>query len=781
MPHTRIALLMAAVPLLALIFAGRLVMLQVVEHEEHVQRAERIRMTSTLVPPRRASIVDRHGVVLAEDVPSWKLELNYWLFTEPENVLKRVDYRDGVPGMTAAERHELEEYVTALAKDKARGGSRQARFLRTWPGRTSATLLPAPYHEFKLPLERKLARRLERSVEELRAGRELLRREIAASLEQLARIVEVEPRELHERFELVERAVDAKLYEMFEGEARRTKAYQEIVRMGSNAGYWNDRARAERRSGRPRERWQWQSNPLVLATELERTRIETVVELDRIFFGVRTRAGTRRVYPHGELACHVLGYLRPVDRVGFSGDDEDGVTLDDSPYYRRLAEHAERDVGEEFIARHFRNAEAFQQRFRYDLMRHSVGVVGLERAYEARLTGRFGASVVERDVRARSQRLLDEVTPQAAEPLELTLDARLQRRAQDSLGHAFQRWATPGAAVLLDVHTGEVLALASSPTYDLNRFGGSSLEDRDYVRRLLDGEVEHGKPLINRAVNATSLPPGSVMKVLSGIAVVEEGLVAGPDFRSGELIDGRWSRVRELPWLRNRFSCHVFLGRVIGLVEALERSSNEYFYEEGHRLGYERLAAWARRFGFGEPTGIDLDSDPRGWRPTQDPDRFEAALTAIGQGTMQSSPLQLARFTAGVATRGTLPAPRLVREAVDPTAARHVEVAPATWNAVHEGMRRVVHGAAGTARGARGFLEPDVSLRDVNAAAKTGTAQTGRTRDGESLNHAWIAAYAPYDEPQVAVVVFIEDTFGYGGTRAAPVAIDLLHATFNAE
>lgn len=743
MPQARISVLIALVVVAAAILTGRLVQLQMIEHDRHAQRAETVRMRKILVPGRRATILDRQGRVLAVDEPRWDLHLNYWLFTEPENILARIEYRGGVPGFTPAETAQLLAILQPLAAKKAdRHVSRPKRFRETWPGRMHP----------------------------------LVRREIEATVVQLAGILAtpIEPMRAH--LQRIEAEVNALLAEKTQKE---TEQYLTIVRLGSNVGHWDDLAREERRRERNAVAWRYQTNPLIFAQDLDRRRVETVVELDRVFCGMSFEPRAHRRYPLGATLSHVLGYLREVDRIGFTPASGESDSPLNSPHFRAILQRAIADVGDEFVSAHFRSEEYFERAFRWRLMNCPSGVVGLERFYDGRLQGRFGASVVERDVHARLQRKIDEVQPAASPDVRLSVDVAVQQAAEQALAEIFARTECPGAAVMIDARTGEILAIASFPNFDLNRLMGRSADDRAYMHDLFANGDEHRQPMFNRAVHAT-VPPGSVFKIITGIAAAESGVTRGPDFYGTCPCTGVWQGRGRVGFSRG-FTCHGGQGcGNLSLVTALERSCNIYFHDVADRMGYARLRDWSEKFGLGEKTGVDFSEfDP--WRTSRDgrldnrfypvspATRAEAALNGIGQGKMLVTPLQIARVMAGVAMEGALPTPHLLRGEGEFAPTYVADVRPEVWQATKEGLRRVVVGAQGTARDIR-------DLRRFRAAGKTGTAQTGRKVDGRDLHYAWFSGYAPAEAPVVAFAVYVEDTTDYGGTIAAPVAVKMLEA-----
>ncbi|MBO8141851.1 MAG: penicillin-binding protein 2 [Firmicutes bacterium] len=414
-----------------------------------------------------------------------------------------------------------------------------------------------------------------------------------------------------------------------------------------------------------------------------------------------------------------------------------------------------------------------------------VGRTGIERAYEPYLRGERGFQQVEVNALSRPIRVLGSVPPVPGHDLVLTIDLDLQRAAARILEEQIQflesdpgRRSPPGggAAVVLDVKTGAVRALVSYPGYDPNRF--LSGERGAYFAAL---EQDSRRPLFNRAIRG-AYAPGSAFKPVTLLAALEQG-VTRPDetyVATGVAeIGGRlfrdWTVARGLP-----------PAGPVDAVAALERSVNDYFYVMGTRAGIQAIAETARALGLGRPAGLDIHPpeaagiipDPA-WKRAHRRELWypgDTANVSIGQGDLQVSPLQMAMLYAGLANRGTVYAPYLVQAVIAPDGTpvferkprvlTALEASAASWDTVHRGLLAVVSGSRGTARQAfAGFPIP--------VAGKTGSAQVG----GDRETHAWFAAYAPADEPEVAVAVLIENGGG-GGSAAAPAACRVLAAYF---
>lgn len=402
-----------------------------------------------------------------------------------------------------------------------------------------------------------------------------------------------------------------------------------------------------------------------------------------------------------------------------------------------------------------------------------VGQAGVEYAYNDRLMGTDGVRHVIVNSLGREIETVREVSPVEGGNLQLTIDADLQRAAEE----AFEAAGFDGAAAVLDPRSGEVLALVSRPAYDPNVFAAGV--DAAAWTALTDDPLE---PLRNRALQGR-YAPGSTFKVVLAVAALEEGVVEPDDrlvCRGGAVFHGRF------------FACHAAHGSV-DLPSALARSCNTYFYRLGQRLGIDAIHEWATALGLGRLTGIDLPHEARGlipsreWKRAAHGERWYAGETisvAIGQGQVAVTPLSMAVMMSAVANGGRVFTPRLLRGAfgggtaparVEFPAPSVVRLRPETVAAVRRGLWLAVNGA-GTARRAR------LPGRDV--IGKTGTAQvvslSGRRaaegRSGRDLrDHGWFVFAAPRDEPRIAGAVFAEH--GEHGYLAAPVARHVL-ATF---
>lgn len=414
-----------------------------------------------------------------------------------------------------------------------------------------------------------------------------------------------------------------------------------------------------------------------------------------------------------------------------------------------------------------------------------VGQTGLEARLERHLRGRDGGRNVVVDAAGREVEVLDEVAPVPGGRAVLSIDLDLQRAAEEAfLDVPEGEPAHMGAAVALDVHTGDVLVLASRPSYDPNAFAGGI--DAATWKSLTGDEWD---PLQNRAIQ-NHYPPGSTHKAIVAAALLEEGVV------------GRGTRVFCPGFFRHGgriYRCWKRGGHgSVDIHRALRESCDVFFYTFGVQLGIDRLARYAESFGLGHRTGIGLPGEAPGLVPSSEwkKRRFgepwypgETVSAAIGQGFNLYTPLQLAVAYAAIANGGTVLEPRLllrlesldgeVVEAFEPGPPERTLAGPDALASVRRGLEAVVnepHGTGGRAR-----------LPDVHVAGKTGTAQVVRLEQTEGLeeqeipmryrDHAWFGAFAPAEAPEIAVAVFVEHGL-HGSTTAAPIARRILERYF---
>jgi len=435
---------------------------------------------------------------------------------------------------------------------------------------------------------------------------------------------------------------------------------------------------------------------------------------------IKIHTGTARYYPYGSAAAHALGYVQNV-----SPDPEE---LPDD------------------------GLKTFT-------FKKKIGKTGLERTFNNRLSGTAGTEIWRVDPLGFQDTRLEMVAPQQGENLITSIDIDIQLAAETALGER------KGAAVAIDVKTGEVLTIASHPAFDLNTLS-------PYIPRKTFDEINERGAWLNRAVQL-SYPPGSTFKILTTIAGMRANTI-GPDtthdcqgaYRVGNRV----------------FRCHARNGHgIVDTAAAIEGSCNVYYYAEGLRMGIDVLSAEAKRFGLHVKTGIELPFETSrlvvpskewkrehvkaGWVPG------DTANTAIGQGFLLVTPLQMATFMASLSRGETRTQPTLLAHAADDVkqvnhGGEPIGLNQGEWDDLWEGMRRVV-GPDGTGR--------LVQIEGLSIAGKTGTADF--RAHGEEVNLAWFIGCAPAEDPQIAVAVMVEgssaaDSF-HGGSTAGPVAKDI--------
>ncbi len=460
------------------------------------------------------------------------------------------------------------------------------------------------------------------------------------------------------------------------------------------------------------------------------------------FPGVDVRANLLRSYPLAALTAHALGY---VGRI------------------------SEQDLDQ--LDRNQAAGQSHNDRAAYAATTH-MGKTGLEKYYESTLHGRVGVQQVEVNAKGRALRVLDSQSPTPGRNLHLFLDVELQRVAETALEHF------TGAVVAIDPKTGGVLALVSRPSYNANLFV-EGISGREF-RRLNESD---DKPLLNRAIRG-QYPPGSTIKPFVALAGLETRTIG---FRDRKFCPGHY----QLPGQSHRYRDWRKSGHgTVDMDTAIFQSCDVYFYDLARALGVDQLQRFLSRFGFGHRSGIDLTGELSGLMPSQEwkQKRYhqpwyagETIIMGIGQGYVLTSPLQLASAVATLANHGRSFRPRLVRAIGAPNGASPIPLPPDVtllpiwddrhWDQVIEGMTHVVSLEKGTAH--------RIHTDAYQIAGKTGTAQVYSLGQKESYDenkiperlrdHALFVAFAPVEDPRIAVAVIIEHG-GHGGSVAAPVA-----------
>ncbi len=421
-----------------------------------------------------------------------------------------------------------------------------------------------------------------------------------------------------------------------------------------------------------------------------------------------------------------------------------------------------------------------------------LGKSGIEASWDEKLRGHPGGRLL---IVTTSGNVLREVARSASSPPEsvwLTLDSDLQAAVMKILSDAFiankDGWggtSKGAAAVVMNVNTGEILAMVSYPTYDANIFAPFPSMGRTAASQLVTQlQSDPRRPLLNRPAQGL-YPLGSVMKIITATAAADSGVYA---LDQRYTCSGIWTRdINRFDWLEGGHG-------TLTLPQALTQSCNPYFYEAGYQLNQADpfiLPSYARRMGMGASTGLTDISDSAGL--IIDPDwKFvntgvewtfsDSVNMAIGQGEVQVTPLQVVRMVAAVANGGTLYRPHLVEKVgilgeapsfiSSPEPMTNINIKPEVMETIRQGMCNVTSTQAGTAEYQfRAYPE----LQRIGVCGKTGTAQDGSS--ASALSHAWFASYAPKDNPEIAVVVMVENS-GEGSGVAAPLARDILRYYF---
>ena len=440
--------------------------------------------------------------------------------------------------------------------------------------------------------------------------------------------------------------------------------------------------------------------------------------------GVVVEVEPQRAYPTSRFAAHLLGYVREAS-------------------------------DEQLKAGRYRRGDM-------------VGQSGLERLLDEFLRGQDGGEEIEVDALGRPIRVIRETEPQPGAQVVTTIDRRIQEAAERAMDN------NAGSVVVMDPRTGDVLAMVSTPAFEIDRFTGN-IDRAAWVRVIQDPS----HPLLNRAIQS-QYAPGSVFKIVVAAAGLQEGTVVPTDrvHCGGEFHLGAWTFK---DWKKEGHG-------TVDLHRAMVQSCNIYFYQAGLKIGGTSIAKYAKAFGLGQPTGIDLGGEKHGLIPEPKLRKGRGAKTwhagetvnmSIGQGQVLVTPMQVARFMSAVANGGVLWKPRLVQRIErtdrgvvwndDGKVMGHVELSPMVWEFLRRSLWGVVNegGTGGAAR-----------LPGIDVAGKTGTAQmiaNSKAEKGE--DHAWFASFAPANAPEVVVVVLAEGG-GKGGQVAAPIARKILNAIF---
>jgi len=467
--------------------------------------------------------------------------------------------------------------------------------------------------------------------------------------------------------------------------------------------------------------------------------------------GVSISVDSARRYSEGRVLSQVLGYLGPI-----------------SPQVLSPAEYKDKIEKEGYS------------------VNDKIGMAGVEDTYESVLRGRPGRRMYQVEASGREVSTLRVERPEPGRNVVLTIDLDLQKAVTQIVSEGLFHGSV-GVAVVSDAKTGEVLALVSLPTYDDNVFGDDSREG-ELADLLKDSE----QPLFHRAI-AGNYPPGSTFKLVTGLGALQEGIAT-----RNTVIESKgilWVPHDYYPGYRQPFPDWAPLGK-LNFTQAIANSSNIYFFYLGGGyepegfvgLGNERLARYARMIGYGSPTGIDLPGESSGtipdeaWKQQKVGERWVKGDTynmSIGQGYVEATPLQVQNMTMAIANRGKVLRPRIVHQITDsdgnvlqtaqPDVVRTLDIDQRNFSVVIEGMEA----------GFSGQLLRDYRIPGLRVAGKTGTAEYGQAANpqGELPTHGWFTGFAPVDDPQYVVSVFVER--GSSSRDAAPIAARIFRHLFH--
>lgn len=438
--------------------------------------------------------------------------------------------------------------------------------------------------------------------------------------------------------------------------------------------------------------------------------------------GVLIESDNKRLYPDALFGTHLFGYLRSISKEKLEELADQGYSQDDK-----------------------------------------IGFSGLEKFYEERLKGQKGARFEMVTPLGKYAGKYDDgksdIVSIKGDDLYLAIDGGLQQLAEQLL----RKTGKSGAVVAIDPSTGGVLALASAPDYDLDIFNGST--DRKGWNSIL---TNPSKPLFNRTVQAV-YPPGSIYKMILAMAALEEKRFDPKK----KILDNGVFIYGKRRFLSNEGRGHGW----VDMREAITVSSNVYFYNLIFPVGFDNWTKYGAMFGFGQKSGIDLPGERAGLLPSTSyynkrygENRWTKGYLvslAIGQGELGTTPVQLAAYAAAIANNGTLYQPHLVKGYRDTATGKYfpflytkqeLPVSAETFALIKDGMIGVVRRGTGTL----------AQVPGVTVAGKTGTAQNPHGRD-----HAWFIAFAPVENPKIAMAVLVENA-GFGGAISAPIARELI-------
>ncbi|MEX2158830.1 MAG: penicillin-binding protein 2 [Dehalococcoidia bacterium] len=495
--------------------------------------------------------------------------------------------------------------------------------------------------------------------------------------------------------------------------------------------------------------------PLIIKDNLNETEAFQLRERQGNLPGVHVLVESVRQYLPGITMSHILGFVGRIDEEEYAELRSEGYGINDR-----------------------------------------LGKAGTEYTYEAALRGSAGYRKIEVDAAGQEEREIAHVDPRPAGNLALAVDADLQRKIAEILQNGMGP-SQNAAAVVMDVNTGEVLSIVSLPSYDNNDL--TDPVNQEALPALLN---DPAKPMVNHAV-AEVHPPGSTFKQITGTAALQDGIAStNTTITSYGSISVQDEYNPDVTWVMKDWAA---LG-TLDFYRGLAMSSDVYFYylsggfyqdgvEVFRGLGAERLASYSREYGLGAPTGIDLPGEASGNVPDPDwkaetykdsPVASDAIWTlgdtynfGIGQGYLTVTPIQLVRVTAAIANGGKVLVPHVVHavvdengnvlKAIEPEVQHQLSISDQNLGIMREAMRQAaVYGPARTGASSQ-----------VTIAAKTGTAEFGQqlANGTYQFSHGWYSAYAPFENPEIAVTVFLEK--GIGATNAGPIAKQIFDYYFD--
>ena len=469
--------------------------------------------------------------------------------------------------------------------------------------------------------------------------------------------------------------------------------------------------------------------PVKIKDNLTWEEVATLMLNNNRFPGLIIDEGLIRSYPYKEYTAHPLGYVGSVSETDLQKSD---APLLQVPGFK-------------------------------------IGKSGFEKTYDQTLRGTEGSLTYEINAYGRIIREIEKKDGIKGKDLDLTIDIRLQKIAYDAFGNE------SGAAVVLDVHTGEILAFVSVPSFDPNLFvDGISVTN---WQKLINDEKT---PMTNKAISG-QYSPGSTFKIVVALAALEAGTITQQtkSFCSGKMQLGN-----------HFFHCWRHSGHgSLNVVDAIKHSCDIFFYETAMKLGIEKIASMSRRLGLGQTYDLGLENQKAGvipdkqWKKEklkQPWQKGETVIAGIGQGYVLVTPIQLVTMLSRVVNGGYEIFPTFIKQDNSPTP-KKLDINPKNLEIVKQGMFEVVNGIGGTATRAK------LKLKDVKMGGKTGTTQVRRIslkeraqgiKRDEDLpwkwrNHAWFMAYAPHDNPKYAIAVIVEHGRSGSGV-AAPIASKIL-------